>query len=627
MTIRGSRRPAATIGLAVSFWVIALGVSAVLLSQPSILLLAAFLAVIAPLPVVLLLRPISLTVDGVDLVYRFGGRDTRVAGTDIADCAQVGQAWVFSGADGAQLLTLPASRFSQSDVAAFCKQAGLNLQALQVQLPVDRLRGRVTSAKWTRALGLILALILVGAAGWAIWASNGAQDTLNLYRAAPLCAAGVHDTPRCRLQAQARVTSTKDYTSSTTLHVTLTEFGGDYITSINKPEAPKTGDLVNVEVWRGNVTRLNEKATADNPEVSPNLNLNGVVAVIGLFAAICFGVAVAGQWQVRSARGRLRAAAVAESGGAGPVEAIHPDAAPAAAGLPPCGIAHHPKDVLFVHWDPKAERTGTIIAFVIAVIVLAVLGALMYYVSVPIFGSIAALGLAWFGLNLFGEWRERRAGGVFADDLHVGKLTTSNGRWVRKVYDRSSVLECNIKVGPSLTVVGVDGSTLFWTGALSSADIDRFVAFLGCKVVREAPPVQPDPFAAPPVRTPLGVLPLRIRRAAGLMQAAGGLMLGLGVINVPRFLGMSAGLRTQGLELLASFLIYGAVMTGLGLLLARGLPHSREAALVGGGVAAIFLPLASFVIYANPVVSAVFAALTVTAYGLVFYWLREPEKG
>jgi hypothetical protein len=67
-------------------------------------------------------------------------------------------------------------------------------------------------------------------------------------------------------------------------------------------------------------------------------------------------------------------------------------------------------------------------------------------------------------------------------------------------------------------------------------------------------------------------------------------------------------------------------MVALGLALARGIAHSREAALVGGGVAAIFLPVASFVIYANPVVSAVFAALTVTAYGLVFYWLREPEK-
>lgn len=626
MTIRGSRRPAATIALAAAFWVIVLGVSAILLRQPSLLLLVALLALIAPLPVVQLLRTSSLTFDGADLVYHASGRETRVAGKDIAKCAQVGQAWVFSGADGAQLLTLPATRFSQPDVAAFCKQTALNLQAPAAQLPVDRLRSSITSAKWTRAMGLILALILLSGAGWALWASRGAQDTLASYRAAPVCAAGVHDTTSCRLQAQARITSTKEYTSSTTLHVTLTEFGGDYVTSINKPAAPKTGDIVSVEVWRGNITLLNEKATADNPEVSPNLNLNGGVAVIGIFVAVTMGMAVVGHVQVIRGREALRAAAAAESGSAGPVQAVHPEAPVAAIGLPPCGIPHHPKEVLFVHWDPKAERTGTIIAFVLAVIVLAVLGVLMYYVSVPIFGGIAALGLAWFGLNLFGEWRERRAGGVFADDLHVGKLTTSNGRWVRKVYDRSSVLECNIKIGPTLTVVGADGSTLFWTGALSAADIDRFVAFVGCNVVREASPAQPDPIAAAPIRTRLGVLPLRVRRAAGLMLAAGGLMLGLSLINIPRIAGLSGQLRVQGLELLAAFAVYGAVMVALGLALARGMVHTREAALIGGGTATAFLLVASFVIYTNPVATAVFAAITLPIYGLVFYWLREPAK-
>src|SRR5260370_31705058 len=171
-------------------------------------------------------------------------------------------------------------------------------------------------------MGMILAVILLGAAGWALWASHVAQDTLTSYGAAPPCAAGVHDTTSCRLQAQARVTSTKDYTSSTTLHVTLTEYGGDYIASINKPAAAKTGDLVNVEVWRGNVTRLNEEATGDNPEVSPNLNLNGIVAVIGIFVAICFGVAVAGEVRPRSARRGPLAAAQAEGGLARPMPAL-----------------------------------------------------------------------------------------------------------------------------------------------------------------------------------------------------------------------------------------------------------------------------------------------------------------
>jgi hypothetical protein len=74
------------------FWVIVLGLSALLLRQPTLLLFVALLALIFPLPVVLLLRPISLRFDGADLIYRFGGRDTRVAGSDIARCAHGGQA-------------------------------------------------------------------------------------------------------------------------------------------------------------------------------------------------------------------------------------------------------------------------------------------------------------------------------------------------------------------------------------------------------------------------------------------------------------------------------------------------------------------------------------------------------
>src|SRR4029077_6712326 len=111
------------------------------------------------------------------------------------------------------------------------------------------------------------------------------------------------------------------------------------------------------------------------------------------------------------------------------------DAAIDAAGLPPCGINHHPKEVFFAHWDPKAERTGVIVASVIAAVVLAVLVLLAVNVSVPIFGGIAVLGVALFGVQLVGAWREWRVGGVFADDLHVGKITSSSwtGRLVRKV--------------------------------------------------------------------------------------------------------------------------------------------------------------------------------------------------
>jgi hypothetical protein len=193
---------------------------------------------------------------------------------------------------------------------------------------------------------------------------------------------------------------------------------------------------------------------------------------------------------------------------------------------------------------------------------------------------------------------------------------------MRKVYPRTAVLECNI--GTTLTVVGVDGSTLFWTAALSPADVDRFVEFLGCRVVRETPQAQPDSIASPPVQTPLGVLPLRVRRAAGLMQGLGGVMVGLSVINIPRVLGLSAGLRMQAIQLLVSLVLYGLAMIGMGMWLARGRPYGRQVALVGSGIATVVELVIQLAIYGNPTLLAVFALVMLPVYGAVFYWLREP---
>jgi hypothetical protein len=304
------------------------------------------------------------------------------------------------------------------------------------------------------------------------------------------------------------------------------------------------------------------------------------------------------------------------------------DAAIDAAGLPPCGIDHHPKEVFFAHWDPKTYRTGIVVGSVVAAVVLPVLVLLAVNISVPIFGGIAALGIAWFGLQMFGAWRELHAGGVFADDIHVGKITTTSvtGRFVRKVFERRSVLQCNVD-GQTLTVVGVDGSTLFWTSLLARKDIDRFVAFVGRPEVIEESPVQRDPIAAPPVVTPLSVLPLKVRRAAGVMQTVGGLMLVLGVINLVRVPGLSGDLRLHILELLVSMALYGGAMVWLGLRLARGRPHSRESALIGGGIATVFLFVLQFAFYSGPTDLYLFGildALALVIYVLVFYWLRKP---
>jgi hypothetical protein len=632
MTIQGSRRPAAIFALAFAIGLVVFAVGAVLLRQPALLALVVLFAPIQVVVVLMQLRLVSLTFDGADVVYRTGGKETRTPRGEIAKCALVGQAWVFSNSAGGQLFTLPASRFTQADVAEFCKQAGVNLSTPPLR-PIDQTRKGVRSARIQRALGIVMTLLFLLAAGGAIWTSVSAQDALRRYHSAPVCAGDVAVSSTCRMQTQARVTSTELYGShkaSTDVHLTLTGSGGNYIANVANSDAPQAGDTVDVEIWNGRVTRLGAADTSANPERNPNLDIVGVVVVIGFFAAASLGMAVWSHLQLRSARAALHAAAAADSGSAGPVEAVHGEAPIGAAGLPPCGIDHHPKEVFFAHWDRKTERTGVLIASVISAVVLAILVLLMVYVSVPIFGAIAALGLAWFGFSALGTWREWNVGGVFADDLHVGKITSSTwvGRLVRKVYERTSVLQCNVDArAGSLTVVGVDGSTLFWTGALARADIDRFVAFIGRREVIEEAPAQPDPLAAPPVVTPLGVLPLRVRRAAGVMQTFGGLMLVLGVINLIRLPGLSGDLRVHILELLVSMALYGGAMASLGLRLARGKPHSREATLIGGGAATVFLLAMEVVSYTDPYALPLFAILDIGAlavYGLVFYWLRMP---
>src|SRR5260370_9773040 len=231
-------------------------------------------------------------------------------------------------------------------------------------------------------------------------------------------------------------------------------------------------------------------------------------------------------------------------------------------------------------------------------------------------------------MQLFGNWREMRVGGVFADDLHVGKITTTNltARLIRKVYARTSVLQCNVD-GQLLTVVGVDGSTLFWTGGLSPTNIDRFVAFVGRPEVVAEHPVQPDPIATPPVETPFGVLPLKVRRAAGVMQTLGGLMLVLGVINLVRLSGLSTDPRLHLLAVLATMAFYGGAMMWLGWRLARGRPDTRQAALIGGGIATLVLFGAEFAFYTGPNDLYLFGIMDVLAggaFGQGGYWRRRP---
>ena len=127
---------------------------------------------------------------------------------------------------------------------------------------------------------------------------------------------------------------------------------------------------------------------------------------------------------------------------------------------------------------------------------------------------------------------------------------------------------------------------------------------------------------------PLTVSKWNVQRpAAGLTQTVGGLMLGPSVINLVRLPGLSPDIRTNLLGLLGTMGLYGGAMVGLGLRLARGRSNSREAALIGGGIATVCLFVAEFVVYAGPTDLALFAILDIgalTVYGLVFNWLRKP---
>jgi hypothetical protein len=307
MTIQGSRRPAAGFAVAFAAILAVFVLSALVLKQPALLLLMVVLAPAQAAFVLMQARPTFLTFDGSDLVHRVGGRETRTQRSAIATCALVGQGWVFRDSAGAQVFTLPVLRFSQADVAAFCKQVGLKLDTPALK-PVDQSRKDLWSAKLARALSVAIAVFFVFFAAFSIWLSMSAQDAFRRYQSAPLCAER-STSSTCRLQTQARVTSTELYgrhQASTDVHLTVIGTGTVYVANVDNSSAPKTGDILDVEVWEGKVTRLGRVATSGNPASNSNLDDVGVVLLLGLFAAIAFGFAVWYHLRVLSARAALR---------------------------------------------------------------------------------------------------------------------------------------------------------------------------------------------------------------------------------------------------------------------------------------------------------------------------------
>jgi hypothetical protein len=603
---------------------VVLALSAVLLRQPSLLTLLAFVVAAEVYAVAMLLRPMSLSVEGSELVYRGTRSEKRISRSEIASCQQVGQGWAFSDSAGAQLLTVQSLRFNETAISALCSQAGIAYNGPS-QRPVDKALRDLSSGKGIRAWGVGLGLVFVIGTGGLIYVQFHSQQTIRQYEAAPTCTNGAPGTATCRLQTRARVTSIERRQTYAVLHMTLLNSGGDYVADLSYPN-PNTDDLVEVEVWSGQVTVVNGRPTGNNPQRDPNANLNGAIGVVALFGFVCVVMAAAGQYQVTRTRAAVRVAAGAESGSARPVEKVHPDTTMHGVDLPPCGILHQPKEQLYLHEDPRNVRTAIVIASVVFAVLLAGLVALAIYVSVPIFGGLAVLLGVFYAIQLVGQLRELRFGGLYADDLHVAKITTDwLGRFERKVYDRTAVLEVKIEPG-IITVLGVDGSTLFWTGFLSASDMDRYADFLGARVVREAPPVQQDAIAVPPTRTPVGVLPLNVRRAAGIMQAIGALCVGLGVFNVISLARTPAERRGGLLLLLAGLVAYGLVVWALGYMLARGRPHSREFAVFGGGGATAGFLAGCFVIAGNAMVVGLIAVVLVPFYLVAVYWVRKPSE-
>lgn len=621
VTIRAGKRGAVSILVVGGVTMGLTAVAALLMSDAGLLRLVGLCAVPLGLAALAFLLPISLTDEGGELVLRSTGKTTRVRTTDIARCAQVGARWIFSDASGAQLLSLPGLRFDAADVAALCQAARIEFQGPSLQ-PVDKLRAAVRSAWGWIVIGLVVVIFFGGLAVVIYFLQTGARDTLSRYHAAPLCSRLNPASASCRTQAQARVVAATPDRSEIKVDLAV-EGAGTYTAWLRNQTAPNVDTTVDVELWNGKVTVIDGKETIDNPEQNPNLTEQNLFGVLGLF--ILAGLAALGYgWLALSrTRSKLRQAAAVATGFTGSVHQVHPDMSIPGAALPPCGVAHYPKEVLYLPWDRSLYRKGVISALVVALPIVAVLILLAILVSAPIFGTLAALGVGYLALDMFGDWRARKVSGVFADDLHVGKISSANGRIVRKVFDRKAVLEC--VSGTRFSVVGVDGSTLFWATLLTDTEIDQFVQFVGCRLVNDKPAQQPDSIAVAAIPTPIGVLPLRVRRAAGVMQSAAGLVIGLSIINIPLLLPrIPAERRLFSVELLASLLLYGAIYFLLGWRLAKGRPWSREASLIGGAGATGFLVVSMLLIGLTFQELAVFAGMALGLYALIFYWLREP---
>ena len=623
MAIRSNRKTAALISVGGAVAALAGASVGLFVGQPTFLALAALAVLVTATRLPGLLRTLTLNIEGSDVVYGSGGRAQRIPRSEVVVCAMTPGAWSFNGSSGVQLFALPAQRFDVEDVVAFCAEARIPTSGVPDQM--SRRRTALNQARTMRGVSWFCLAALVALIGFFIWTAVTAQQDLDGYRTAPACAGSV-PAAGCRFAGKAEVTAVTPEKSYSFVHVRLAGNGAVYAADVDFPP-PSVQDSVDVEVWNGNLTLIDARPTVLNPGLNPNVNgrSTGAIAGFGVFGLVCLALLVFSQFQVRSARAGLRLAAGTATGIAAPVAPLREAAQPAGLSLPPCGIQHWPKEQFFAHLDPKQELNGAVVVGVIVAVPVGVFVYLAIAFSTIWWAGPAALGILFYAEQMVELWRGNRDGGIYADDLHVTKIETIFLWFMRrKTYDRKSILEVRLANG-TMTIVGVDGSTLFSTALVSEADQQRFADFVGGLVVNEIPPPQPDVLAVPPTPTPAGVLPLPYRRAAGLLQVVGGLLLGLGAVNAAIRLPSSPADKRMLILILAGVLmVYGAFCFGAGLMLARGLTGSRELALHGGGIATAGALVALWLFTGNPAAVAIFAVAFVPVCALVVYWLRQP---
>ena len=141
---------------------------------------------------------------------------------------------------------------------------------------------KVSGATALTMVWLAIGLGLLAASATALYFS-GRNDALNAYRSAPACAS-IADAVAglsCRYTVTASVTQVVGDPGSTDVYFDVPgQYSPFFVARLALSDpSPGQGDLTQVELWQGRVTRIGGNNTLDNPAADPRL---GTSLVIGL---------------------------------------------------------------------------------------------------------------------------------------------------------------------------------------------------------------------------------------------------------------------------------------------------------------------------------------------------------